>query len=174
MIFNFSVMRITVILFLFLGISPLTGQNHLKVFLDDLSTTEEFTKWKVPSKNLKSGIKLGFNKTDIESNLNRLLDGIEKVNFYTTEINDMDEEKISRIMDGHKKKLIRQDSFQERLQYKDKVEKVSVLTQEKDQKIIKILVMYQKRFDIQIIDFITNIDKKEFDKLPWKREYKKI
>lgn len=174
MIFNFSVMRLTVILFLFLSISPLIGQNHLKVFLDDLSTTDEFTEWKVSPKKLKSGIKLGFVKTDIESNLNRLLDGIERVNYYTTEIDDMDEEKISRIMEGHKKKLIRQDSFHEHLQYKEKGEKVSVLTQEKDQKIIKILVMYQKKFDIQIIDFITHIDKKEFDKLPWKREYKKI
>ncbi|MFZ1704006.1 MAG: hypothetical protein WAT79_06645 [Saprospiraceae bacterium] len=153
---------------------PATSQKNFDKFIEDLETTEEFIHWRISEKAIKSGIKLGVSKTEIESNLNRISDKILSAHHYMTEINDMEEQKIARILEGHKKKIIKNDAYAEWFQSTDNNETISVLALETKTMIKKVVVLYHKKFQIQVFEFSTHIDKISFERLGWNRAYKRI
>jgi hypothetical protein len=150
------------------------SQKYLKELISDLKTTDEYSQWKIPAKVFKKEIRLGFKKSEIESNLNKVINGIDAVYEYTTEISHMEAGKISKTLDGYKKKMIKNDFFSEKVSITGKDENISVLIIEKNNKVTKILVLYQKKAEVRVYEFITSINKKEFDALVWKREFKKF
>ncbi|MBK8549111.1 MAG: DUF4252 domain-containing protein [Saprospiraceae bacterium] len=157
-----------------LSCSPGYSQKYLKKFISDLKNTDEYSQWKIPTKVFKKEIKLGFKKSEIESNLNKVNSGINAVYEHNTEITDMEIEKITKIMEDYKKKMIKNDSFSEKLSLTNADENISVLTLEKNDTVTKILVLYQKKSEVRVYDFSTTIRKNEFDALVWRREFKKF
>ncbi|MBK8820897.1 MAG: hypothetical protein IPN49_18090 [Saprospiraceae bacterium] len=77
-------------------------------------------------------------------------------------------------MEDYKKKMIKNDSFSEKLSLTNADENISVLTLEKNDTVTKILVLYQKKSEVRVYDFSTTIRKNEFDALVWRREFKKF
>ena len=73
-----------------LSCSPGYSQKYLKEFISDLKNTDEYSQWKIPTKVFKKEIKLGFKKSEIESNLNKVNSGINAVYEHNTEITDME------------------------------------------------------------------------------------
>ena len=139
-----------------------------------METTDQYSRITIPLNVLRKGIRLGLQKAEIESNINQLSAGIQKANLYSTEIEDMDEQKITSILTGHKKRLIQKDLFKEWFSYKEKDENVSLLVLENEMTISKIVLINQHKFSVRIFEFSTNISKSEFEKLAWRKELKRI
>lgn len=159
---------------IFTLVDPLFSQKSLKNLIRDLETTDQFNRISIPVKALRKGIRLGLQKSEIESNLNQLATSIEKADLYVTEIEDMDEQKIASILSGHKKRLIQKDFFKEWFSYTEKDENVSLLVLENNSTITKIILINQKKFSVRIYEFSTFITKTEFEKLVWRKELKRI
>lgn len=155
-------------------LDPLFCQKSLKTLISDLETTDQFSRISIPLKVFRNGIRLGLQKGEIESNINQLAAGIQKANLYSTEIEDMEEQKITSILSGHKKRLIQKDLFKEWFSYKEKDESVSLLVLEDELTITKIVLINQYKFSVRIFEFSTNISKSEFEKLVWRKELKRI
>lgn len=153
---------------------PLVSQKSFKNLISDLETTDQFSRISIPLNVLRKGIRLGLQKAEIESNLNKLATGIQKANLYSTEIEDMEEQKITSILSGHKKRLIQKDFFQEWFSYREKDERVSLLLLANDLTITKIVLINQKKSTVRIYEFSTSIAKSEFEKLMWQRELRRI
>lgn len=154
--------------------SHVAGQQKLLDFIEDLRTTDEFTKSKIPLQAIQKGLSLGIRQYDIEKGVKNLGEYVSKANYYMTEITDMEEDKIAGILTGHKKKMIKHDHFSEWISVENDHETTCMMILEKDEKITKVLVLIQLGLQVQLYEFNTSISKDEFHKIFSKKEMKRI
>ena len=168
--FNF----LLILLSIFGHTTELSGQQKLLDFIEDLRTTDEFTKSKIPLQAIKKGLSLGIRQYDIEKGVKNLGEYVSKANYYMTEITDMEEEKIAGILTGHKKKMIKHDHFSEWISVENENETTSMMILEKDEQISKVLVLIQLGAQVQLFEFNTTISLDDFRKIFSKKEMKRI
>lgn len=150
------------------------SQKNLLSFIEDLKTTEEFTKSKIPLQALKKGLALGLRQYELEKGIQNLSGYITKATHYMTEIPDMENDRIAGILKGHKKKLIKKDHFSEWLEIENEDEAVSLMILEENEEVTKVLLLRQHAQEIQLFEFSTRISKTEFNKIFSKKELKRI
>ena len=117
---------------------------------------------------------MGIRQYDIEKGVKNLGEYVSRATYYMTEITDMDEDKISGILTGHKKKMIKHDHFSEWLTVENEHEITSMMILEKDGQITKVLVLTQIGSQVQLYEFNTRISTDDFRKIFSKKEMKRI
>lgn len=150
------------------------SQKNLAAFIEDLRTTDEFERSKIPVGAIKRGLSMDIRQYDIEKGVQELSEYMVKATHYMTEINDMNVEKIKNILTGHKKKMIKNDKFSEWLTIENESEDISVLFLEKNEEVSKVVVICQNAGKVQLYEFNTKIPSTQFTKIFRKKEMKRI
>jgi len=163
-----------IILSFLLTALDLPAQQKLNAFIEDLKTTDEFAKSKIPIGAIKRGLSMDIRQYDIEKGVQELSEYMLKATHYMTEIDDMNVEKIKSILTGHKKKLIRNDKFSEWMTIENESEDISLLFLEKNEEISKVIVICQNAGKVQLYEFNTKIPASQFTKIFRKKEMKRI